>query len=244
MWIDPPARTLFVDAMLQRGWSLKPGTRRALIATPHAIQLQHPEFGLEVDVHDRYPGFLVDPQVVFDMLWARRRAWTVSSADAWAVDQDATCLIELLHLAREPAHRKQRLRALLASELVTRESFLELAWLSGASSAIAPHVGGPVGPTDPNELEAWNRRVAVGRTQLVPALIELQETALLKRPKVVWRLIWLPGQEVLAQYPDLRTAVLGTTRARFRRWGRGARQLRMARRVLEKLQTAEVEQRP
>lgn len=232
-WLDPPEVEAFVEAMLKCGWSRVPLTRGAVISAPHSIQLRHPGFGLEIDVHHRFPGFLRDPQEVFDLLWARRRRWSIAGAPAWATDEEATFLVELLHLARDPAQRRSRLRVALASPIVLQESFLRLVDDSGAAAALGPYLDRYQEAADEKEFEAWSRRVALGRTAVVPALDELQRTPVIERPAVVWRLIWLPGEEVLEQYPSLRGKPFGLARARLRRWIRAARQLPRARRIMK-----------
>ena len=222
--VDPnDAQTLAV-ALVRSGWRAVPPSAAGKIVAPHSEQFTHAHFGLELDLHVRFPGFFVDPQRVFDLLWARRREVGFAEIPCPAVDSDAALAIEILHLARDPDAQWPRLRRALAAPRLSAPEFQALVIQLGAAPVMSQWLPSlPTGDEMSPEIQRWTVRASVGRTTSTGALFELRSTrGCRERVRLVWRLAFMPRQELMRKYPELRDAPLGVLRACLRRWLSGA----------------------
>ena len=67
----------------------------------HSTTLRHPQWGCELDVHDRFPGFLAEPAEVFEALWERRTTARIAHRDVPCPDVVAHGAVAALHWLRD-----------------------------------------------------------------------------------------------------------------------------------------------
>ena len=73
----------------------------ALLLPLHSTTLRNPRWGCELDVHNRFPGFLADPSDVFEALWERRTTVTIAHQDIPCPDPSSHAVIAALHWLRD-----------------------------------------------------------------------------------------------------------------------------------------------
>src|SRR3954452_14707989 len=61
------------------GWAIRVPSNAPQVLALHSATYAHPLWPCEIDVHERFPGFLASPQATFDALWPYRTLATVAS---------------------------------------------------------------------------------------------------------------------------------------------------------------------
>ncbi|MGH3331093.1 MAG: nucleotidyltransferase family protein, partial [Nocardioidaceae bacterium] len=84
--VDPAAMRPMRDALEQAGWRAPVADTTAHIVPQHSATYAHEVWPCTIDVHDRFPGFLADPQDVFEALWARRTTANVAGLEVPCCD--------------------------------------------------------------------------------------------------------------------------------------------------------------
>lgn len=117
-----------VDALQREGWELRSRFENSS-AFQHSATLWHDLWGY-VDVHRRFPGIALDPDMAFARLWADHGDKLIADVSCAVPSQAGQILIVLLHAAREggsprsiadvkaawedaPADRQAQVRALV-----------------------------------------------------------------------------------------------------------------------------------
>jgi hypothetical protein len=208
------------------------------IVPHHSINLRHPLWPCEIDLHWWFPGFLGEAGAVFDTLWSRRTTVALAGVEVAAPDEVAHAAVLALHHLRDGARSdaQERLHELV-DRLgqrwgdIERRELAELAAETGAATTLRPvlqRLGCP-SVSDVHALavdpSAWRLRSEVaGSTQVVPWLVGLARTPWLRRPAFVWRALWLDARhfEVWAGRRLTRREVM------VARWRRVRRALRAA----------------
>ena len=85
MLIEPSGFDVFVAAIEHAGWRERASTLAGSVFTTHSRTFVHRDWPCDLDVHRFFPGFLAEPETVFDELWRRHEAIEVAQ------------LFELLH---------------------------------------------------------------------------------------------------------------------------------------------------
>ncbi|WP_170219215.1 nucleotidyltransferase family protein [Nocardioides litoris] len=198
----------------------------------HSVNHRHPQWPCEVDLHHWFPGFLADPGVVFDVLWARRTTVELAARSIDAPDVVAHAAIIALHHLRDGHDTyKQGLLVDLAAVVAgwtddRRDDLARLAAATGASHALAPflqQVGVPVlAATVPLAIPTrdWDLRSQTHTTEVFPWLVGLSRTPWHRRPAFVWQ-AWRTGDQAVRRAGESdRRAVAAARRARLRRAAR------------------------
>ena len=234
--VDPASFEAVCAAMESAGWQLRTpvGVLRYAgeFAFDHSAHYIHPQWPVDVDVHYNFPGFLADPETVFDALWSRRTEVEVAGRPAPTPDRLGQALVVGLHALRNPRrwesgrdlhHLTGALRGLAPND---REDLRQLARDSGASrsaEAVLRLAGTSPLPATPAELERftdWELR-RQGHKAVTVWLVELTEAPWRARPAVLRRALVPPREHFVAS-----TSAADLTRAQLaglhlRRWGRG-----------------------
>lgn len=241
--VDPRERDRFVEAMLGIGWVHGPVSNAPTILPKHSITMRHQAWPIEIDVHDRFPGFLADIQDVFDLLWDRRTTVRLAGVDLPAPDRVGHAAIAALHHLRDPARGSagpalERLAADL-TRLVGPAGLGELAdlaALTGATTTLGPflrQVGAPAtalpDAATPEAVEEWALRTET--TGSTPWVVGLTRTPLRRWPGAIRHALWLTDEEIDAFHSGTGDGT-SRTRLRLRRIRRGLRQLPAALRQL------------
>jgi hypothetical protein len=244
--VDPERRHLLADRLTGLGWVDEHPYTSPTLLPMHSLTHRHPSWPCELDLHDRFPGFFAEPQVVFERLWEGRATVEVAAQAIPCPDRTGQALVLALHALRDP-HDPGKAAEL--TSLVDRvgevadPAFLrdlaELAHDLGAADTAAPfldRVGAPAvgrGSTRAADLRAWQLRTEPDAS-VVGWVDELRRLPWRRRPQFLWYAAFLTEDELRLDDPGLpegRRAVAGARIARLRR-GLGAlpRALRRLRR--------------
>lgn len=92
-----------VSVLMDAGWHRVSGFRSGS-AFGHATSLRHSHLGL-LDVHRHWPGFTVEPERAFEMLWSDRAAREIAQVRCAVPSVDHQRLLILTHAARSGGAR-------------------------------------------------------------------------------------------------------------------------------------------
>lgn len=122
-----------------RGWKRVTGFEEGS-AFGHAMNLSHP-LGM-VDLHRKWPGFDLEPDVAFEILWGEHTTQSIAGVLCTTPSLPAQRLILLLHYGRSGGQRADDLeRAWTSADAATRDSLVALAQRFGAHLALAAATG-------------------------------------------------------------------------------------------------------
>ncbi len=228
--VDPGRRHVALETLAAHGWSVAVQVTSALTLPLHSVTLRHPRWPLELDVHDRFPGFLADPRTVFEALWQHRSTAVMAGRDVPCLTPVAHSVVAALHWLRDPdlvAHQAE-LDHLVAAlrprlDIDSGESLAALARETGSASTLAPflrELGVQVdGPLYDDSL--WRIRTASTGLKAVPWLVELRRTPVHMLPGRLAHALVLTEAEIRQAQPEAVPGAWGLFRARLRRirWG-------------------------
>lgn len=242
--LSPPDEVLrSVEALTQHGWRPYAVDTTAHVIPIHSVTLVHERWPLELDLHHRFPGFLADPQEVFDAFWERRQPLEQAHQTVFMPDRNSSVLIAALHYERSPQMHedsltdlRQRAAGLLSPADLT--DLAELAARTGCADTLrdfldslgAPPIG--VGTSDPDELAAWNLYRTGGRVTGLAWLEELRRKPWHQRPRVLWHAVMFTEDELRFKFPDAPAGRRGIWLARYWRLRQAVKALPEARRVM------------
>ncbi len=233
--VDPATHHLLVAGLGAVGWAPRFKSTTANLDRPHSVPVVHRDWPLELDVHDRFPGFLADESVVFEALWRRRTTAVVAGRDVLCTDLVGSVLVAALHLLRHPQRRRdeletmaERCATLLTSE--HRTQLVALARETGAGRTVAPLLQllglTPVeSETDERFAAEWELSTHHRQLHSVAWVREFSRTPLRGWPRLAKRALLLTEEEIRFLYSDLPPGRRGLLEGRLRRARLGARSL-------------------
>lgn len=218
--VDPAALTILQAELERIGWhrTVADGTTPSIVPH-HSVNHTHPLWPFEVDLHHWFPGVLADPSLTFEHLWARRTTIDMAHCPVLVPDEVGSVAIAALHYLRE-RYRSREL-TVLATAVRRRwsaDQIAELAQLAaetGAADTMLPFLellGAPTTNESPAlfvPLADWEMRSQTRTTEVLPWLVALGRTRWWRRPRLVWRALWLGD-------------------ARFESWDRSTKESRQA----------------
>jgi len=232
--VDPARRGVLAAALTELGWVDENPYTSPTVLPMHSLTHRHPKWPCELDLHDRFPGFFVGPQDVFERLWSRRSTVEVANREIPCPDRSGQALVLALHALRDPHDptKAAELTDLIGrvSTSYDRDALRDLADLAhdlGAADTAATFleaVGAPAvgrGSTGRADLHAWQLRTEPSDATAVSWVAELRHRPKRQWPRYLWYAAWLSDQELRVadpNLPDTRSALLG---ARLRRLRRG-----------------------
>lgn len=233
--VDPQGIDVLLSRLRANGWGRGRPMTGAMVVPMHSTPVSHSAWPCEFDVHHEFPGFLAPAQGVFDALWDRRSRQSVARVPVWALDEVAAGLVSMLHLLRDVHDRQSELSHLLTvlGERGLGSDLADLAHQTSATLTAAPgllRLGIDLPRETFNEQDselwdAWWVRTRTRNAPVVAAVHQFGRTPWRRKPALFFQLLWLTDEEVLAQFPQYRTARLGRHRARVWRLMRGAGRL-------------------
>jgi Uncharacterised nucleotidyltransferase len=233
--VDPARRHLLADRLTELGWVDEHPYTSPTLLPMHSLTHRHPSWPCELDLHDRFPGFFAEPQVVFDRLWARRTTVQVAGQDIPCPDPPGQTLVLALHALRDPhdpgragdlTRLVERVRASATAESV--RDLADLARDLGAADTAAPfldRVGAPAagrGSTRPVDLRAWALRTDPDAS-VTGWVDELRRLPWRERPRFLWYAAFLTEDELRLDDPSMPPGRAAVVRARLARLRRGLR---------------------
>jgi hypothetical protein len=241
--VDPSRLPAMVDRLAELGWA-EPVTTTAPIVDQHSVTLRHPSWGCELDVHDRFPGFLAEPQDVFEVLWEHRATITLAHRPLPCPDLTAHAAVAALHWLRDglsPATEEKLsyLTAALRDRLDQAgiERLGSVAARTGATEPLRPLLDAldlsPIGDSTYDSTR-WRIRTASTGVKSVGWVLELTSTPLRHLPARLAHALLLTEAEIRREQPNAAPGARGLFRARLRRLGYGLRDLPRAVRIVWK----------
>lgn len=237
--IDPAGFSLVVERLRVAGWRERPPMAGTEDWSEHSITLIRDGWPCDLDLHDRFPGFLELPADVFETLWRDRVAIEVAERSVAIPSRDATILIAALHALRrspisaaraigELAALRDRFGSLDPASTVRLDALAHetgcVETLDGALSSLG--VSDDSGSRrDHSALWAWRARVAAGGTGTHFWLRRLERLHWRERPKALGYILWPDEENLRRARPWIEPGRRAANRERFARLGRGARHL-------------------
>jgi hypothetical protein len=232
--VDPSRFEDMQQLLRDNGWRIEVPCTGPHIMPFHSKAYRHDNWPCEIDVHDRFPGFLADPQVVFEALWSLRTTATIAGHEVPCPDLLGHAAIVALHALRDPLfERSQQDLAYMAETLNERldgtqkRELSELAAATGAVDTLRPfldavgaqRLGDGSARTD--DLQAWQIRTSSSGVKSVSYLYQLHRTPLRRLFPFLWHALVLTEGEIRDAQPDATPGTWGLFKARLwrLRWG-------------------------
>ncbi|KQQ05651.1 MULTISPECIES: nucleotidyltransferase family protein [unclassified Rathayibacter] len=237
--VPPEDLARLVSLLGDEGWTLRPWPDAPTLAAKHSRSYRHPDWPIDIDVHWRWPGFLVPPAEAFEGLWARRRLVDLAGRTVATVSVADMALVLALHSLRDawqitdPRHvgpvDYELLVAAVAPRAEIHDPLARAAESLGAVQTAAPFlqelgIEAREGDVPAAEVRAW--RLNAASPHASAGWVEALRTAPPARRLAVLRRALFPSAFALraadpAIGPRRRDAVAGWWR-RFRRGARTA----------------------
>ncbi|ROQ63868.1 putative nucleotidyltransferase-like protein [Rathayibacter sp. PhB152] len=181
--VDPARFDELLQMLQTNNWRIRPVVGHPRMVELHSVTLIHPDWPCDLDVHRFFPGFLVDRQDVFDLVWADRHTMTIAGRECSIPSLPMAWAITALHAhrdeIREGGRRQLRRLELFASQRLAEGELADLGQFlndSGAMETLRSSIE-PLGiysrtaSANSPELVAWNIRRFAGMHPAV-ALID------------------------------------------------------------------------
>lgn len=232
--LAPSGVDTFIAEMAKTGWRRRLGEFNDFPVPHHSVTIIHDEWPCDVDVHRRFPGFLADPDQVFDILWARHESMPVAGHTVPVADWASSVLILALHSARSTPDNPRHVAELVHLEELAKEwseaqraDIATLATQTGAAAAleaVLPRLGMAV-VVDDNQVDAealrqWQLRVQ-GRTSSASTWFRHVLSQPLRRwPAAIRDALW-PSEEFLRAGRSIPPGRRALNRVRWQRLANG-----------------------
>ena len=232
--VEPDRLQHLLDRLADIGWTVAVPPTSAQTLGLHSTTVRHARWPLEIDVHDRFPGFLADTRIAFDALWTLRTSAELAGRPLPCPDPIAHSTVAALHWLRDPdLNFHQAKLAYLADAIrprlgdANRRALSELVQTTGSATTLEPFLRAldiEVART-PQDDSMWRIRTASTGVKTVPWLVELGRTPLRRLPGRVAHALVLTEAEIRHAQPDAAPGAMGLFRARLRRIRRGLHDL-------------------
>jgi hypothetical protein len=239
--VEPAALPHLLDTLDDLGWRVAVEPTSALVLPLHSTTLRHETWGCELDVHNRFPGFLVEAAEVFEALWTRRTTVEIAHLQVPCPDEIAHSLVAALHWLRDgwtsvTEEKLNYLATALAPHLngSGRADLIELAQETGSVEPLRPFLDmlGIDVPATGHDTTLWRIRTASTGVKSVGWLVELRSTSPRSLPGRLWHALVLTEAEIRNEQPDAAPGAWGLLRARLRRLRYGMKDLPRAARIV------------
>ena len=228
--VDPRGFTALLARMLELGWVDTEPYNLPTVMPRHSATLRHPIWPCEFDLHHYFPGFLADPQEVFDVLWEYRDSALIAGRSLPCPAPEGHVMIAALHYLRDAkqARAHERLTELASVVRTWPQDRLDLAVklsvATGADSTLAQFMrtlGVPTSATlDHPGLAEWRLRSESITTASLAWWVDIRRATWREKPARVKRALWPNTDEMnrilrsaTPEGPELRKA----RRARLKR---------------------------
>lgn len=238
--IDPAGFGVVVERLRAAGWRERPPMAGTEDWSEHSITLIRDGWPCDLDLHDRFPGFLEPAGDVFEALWRDRLPIEVAGRSVDIPSRDGTILIAALHaLRRWPGFARggeelAELHTRFGGGSLTADERASLDALARETGCIESLDGAlrDLGVTDAAgsrgddpALRAWRTRVTAGGTGTHFWLRRLERLPWRERPRELAYIIWPDEENLRRSHPAIAPGRRALNRARVARLGRGARHL-------------------
>lgn len=235
VWVEPAGLGEVIARLVGLGWVTDEAVASVAprLLDLHSMTLVHPNWPVELDVHDRFPGFLAAPDDVFEALWDDRSALAVAGVTVPATGLAGSLLVSALHAAREDKGIDHTAEVAAVAEQATTlaasgrsAALAALAEVTGATHSAAAVLAAagvaPAGlPADRAALRRWELR-SHSRDVLGLAWMDLlRGTPLWRWPAVVLRALLSSEVDLRLNWPEAPSGRRGLWVARWLRLRKG-----------------------
>jgi hypothetical protein len=241
--VDPARASDLRQGLERHGWGVRVPSTTARVLPRHSTAYAHRLWPCEIDVHDRFPGFLAEPQTTFEALWAHRTSVAVAGRNVLCPQPVAHLAVAALHLLREgtsPRTKEQLARLVeLAGAALDTDQLFDLGVLAartgslGTLRPVLDALGLPSVVTGTTEdLTDWQVRTSSRGVRSVGWVMELRRTPLRRWPATLVRAVLLTEAEIRDAQPQAAPGSWGLLLARLRRLRLGLRDIPRACRIV------------
>lgn len=231
--IDPRRFDEFTTAVLRAGWHERPLPFIGGQVSGHSVTLIANGWPCDLDLHRAFPGFLSDPESVFDRLWERSTTQDYAHTVVRIPDRQSSMLILALHAARNGPvdwHMHADLGLVVRDGLndVQRADLADLAEETGCAGSLQTFLMDlevEARFLETQELREWRARVASQLHGAYPWILLWHATPLRDRPLLAMRGLWPTDDDIVRARPSTERAFWPLVAARMARLVRGARGL-------------------
>ena len=239
--VEPAGLSRLLDALEDLDWRVAVEPTSARVLPLHSTTLRNPSWGCELDVHNRFPGFLAEPQDVFEALWERGTTVQIAHRRVPCPDPLAHSTVAALHWLRDGWSESTRAKLdYLVGALgpgldgAGRLDLAEFVRRTGAAEPLRPlldmlAIDVPAGDHDTT---AWRIRTASTGVKSVGWVVELGQTPVRRLPGRLWHALVLTEAEIRNEQPNAAPGAWGLFRARLYRLRYGLRALPEAVRIV------------
>jgi hypothetical protein len=237
--VEPAGLDRLCAALGDLDWRLAEVVETPHIVPFHSVNLSHPRWPVEIDLHHWFPGFLAAPDEVFDLLWSRRVNASLAHQECPAPDMVAHTALMALHYLRDATTAWGAAGIDVLADVVDgwdpqqKEDLAQVAARAGAARPLAPllhRVGAPE-LADVAVLavpvQDWELQTQSATKEVLPWLVGWSRTPWSRRPAYLRRALWIDKEHFQPEHgPRLSRAQV--RRARVARLRRGSRALPVA----------------
>jgi len=242
--VDPAELERLRRGLEELGWAVRVPNTSATVLPQHSVTYAHPLWPCEIDLHDRFPGFLADPQATFETLWSYRTQVDVAGRPVPCPQPAPHAAIACLHALRDAdsAVNRDELARLIDVMVATfddaqRDQLVDVARRTGAEGTLWPvlqalGVDDDTSGSTPHDLTDWRIRTSSTGVRSIGWVMELRRTPVRRWPAILLRAILLTEAEIRDAQPNAAPGAWGLLRARIRRLGWGLRDVPRAVRII------------
>ena len=232
--VAPPEADRLLALLVERGWSIRPGSAAHQAFVTHSITLLHPSWPCDIDLHTSWPGFFLEPQLAFEVLWRSRCEIVVAGVPVRACGFDTSVLVSALHSLRSPYQQRSEgeLEELVAAVTAggREDAVVARATELGCLEPIAPflkRIGTTVAlPDRPSRQYALWRLRTRRPSRTADWLLAIDQATTLAERLVLLRRALLPaGRDLVIDHPLLPRTAAARLRIRAQRFAAAARAL-------------------
>ena len=239
--VDPRGFTALLARMLDLGWVDTEPYDLPTVMPRHSATLRHATWPCEVDLHHYFPGFLAEPQVVFDELWQNRVQIEMAARQVNAPSPDCHALLSALHYLRDRKSEEARERLTFLINVMRDwpreqlQTLVDIAVATGADATVSPVLDAlqvtRAAPAVRPGLEAWRLRSETETTAALAWWVALGRAPWWQKPARLKQAAWPSTQDMnrflgvaLPEGPELRKARLARLRRGMSQLPRAARE--------------------
>lgn len=234
--VEPDRFDDLLTAFAQYGWLPRPAPDFPILLDLHSRTLVHAQWNCDIDVHHYWPGFLGDPGQAFEHLWQRRQTMPVANVPVETTGAADSALVLALHSLREAGHTAAGSRKMsdyrylldrVRADEALAEAVLASAVDTDATQTARPFLnalgfGIPEEQNPSERLRRWNLNVHA-RHRMTGWMLELRETSMWQKPRVILRAVFPSAQELRAIDPAIGDGRRSVAAGWWRRFVRGVR---------------------
>lgn len=212
--VHPGDQAALVTALTRRGWRVRPASLAHERFITHSVNLLHPSWPCDIDVHDSYPGFFVDRAEANAIAMVRSERLGVAGHELTVADFELSALISALHSLRSLHSRRhleeldaavREVRRRLATGETSADDLVRLVTTLGGVEASSPffrrlEIELDLPPEPSHDFLLWRLRAAQ-RSRLASWLVEIADAPMRERVALTKAALLPPRQDMLVDHP-------------------------------------------